>query len=178
MRTARHDNELTVQRAHLMIGRGKLEEAERLLRQLQAQAPDAEVDAMLAAIRERRYDAKRDSERRRGIRYTLGIQTSWGRLCWTVGAICALVWGIWRTAESVSLGSEQGYGTLVTSTWRGRYGSEHTYTRPVFADVALYALLAVGGVAGLGVVRYASRGAAAWEELDAPDNTSSTDWMI
>jgi hypothetical protein len=112
----------------------------------------------------------------RSLRSGLGLQTTWSRMLWYLGAAAAILLGINGLAILYSHVWANGWlGTISTRVLGGEdYNyDDHNWTRPVLEDLAINAALIIGGLAVIGFVRYVSKGAAQWEELEGE---SESDW--
>ena len=73
----------------------------------------------------------------------------------------------WSEVVAISLGLARGFASVITTQVHSRSGS-YPYTRPIYVDIVSMGALFAFAVAWVGVVIWASRDAAQWEETDAP----------
>jgi hypothetical protein len=160
-----------LKKAYLLCQRGKFDEAERLLKMLLVSSPnDPDARLLLARIAATEHAEKQEDEGRRAWRYRLGLQTTWSRVCWYLGALAAAGYGVWNAAQAVEIGRHMGFGAVITtmlSRGGGRSGPAYfvPWTRPVYYDLVYALAIMIVAIIVTVLVWRLSRGAALWEEL-------------
>jgi hypothetical protein len=172
--------EFALQQIHLRFKRGEVEPAFRAICRVRASSkyhPDIEqLYAEIVSIRGHERVARKDREDQlRQIRYYLGLQTSWSRMCWWLVGIALVCYAMWDGSRAVGQGVKLGFSTEITTMVErgGRYTRHlEPWTRPIYYDVIYSSLfLLLGGVAMLTVYKV-GKGAFQWEELDADSGNS------
>lgn len=167
--------EYALQQIHLRFKRGEVEPAFRAICRLRASSkyhPDIEqLYAEVVAVRGHDRAARKDKvDRLRQIRYYLGLQTSWSRMCWWLAGTALVCYAMWDGSRAMGQGFEKGFSTEITTmVERGSRYNRHLepWTRPVYYDVLYDSAILLFGAAAMLVVYKVGKGAAQWEELDA-----------
>lgn len=153
-------------RIHLLITRGDIAEARVLLARLaRAGVPQQDIQPLLDAIGRREEQAKGAAERKRDLRYYLGLQTTAARIGYFLLALAAATHGLWSSSVAIGRGMARGFATVITTIEHTKAGT-HPWTRPIYVDLIYAALWLILGVVAMAVVVWASRGAEQWEETD------------
>jgi hypothetical protein len=167
--------EFALQQIHLRFKRGEIEPAFRAICRVRASSknhPDIEqLYTEIVSVRGHDRSARKDKEDQlRQIRYSLGLQTSWSRMCWWIVAIVLIRYAVWDGSRAISQGIQKGFATEITTMVErgGRYNRHlEPWTRPVYYDVVYDSLILSLGMGAALVVFKVGKNAAQWEELDA-----------
>ena len=117
--------------AHLLITRGKIPEARALVSQLARDGiSQADTQPILDAIRDREFVANQADERKRDMRYYLGLRTTWSRSIWLIAATLGGVHALLKGSSAVARGMARGLTTGITTQEYTKHGS-YLWTRPI-----------------------------------------------
>ena len=167
--------EFALQQIHLRFKRGEVEPVFRAICRLRASNkthPDIEqLYSEIVAVRGHERAARKDKEDQlRQIRYSLGLETSWSRMCWWIAAVVLIGYATWDGSRAVAQGIHKGFANEITTMVErgGRYTRHlEPWTRPVYYDVVYDSLILTVGAGAAMLVFKVGKNAAQWEELDA-----------
>lgn len=162
------DLEMELVRVRLLWSRGQMDEAHRVLDRVATGRPGhPDVAAVRRELAERSSEIREAGLTRRDHRYTLGLDTTGRRIRWYAGCGALALWAVWITADVLPVLVREGLSAPMAhrSTHRG---ITVRWTSPAWADLALAGVLLTAACLGVVVAIRVSRGAADWEEIDAP----------
>jgi hypothetical protein len=166
------DQDAILHRALLMVDRGRLDEARKLIARV---PPCADAESLCARIDAIESRQRRALDHLRQLRYQFHLDTSWRRAVAYLCAIAVTVDGLWQLGMAAPFALAHGLSAYLTTQVNlgGRY-SDHwvDYTRPIYYDLIYGTVLVFAGLLATALILRVARGAADWEELNAADD----DW--
>ena len=161
-----NEREQRLIQANLLCQRGKFEQAQQLLNQVQHSFPgDNDSWHLLERIRVTKDIEKTQEFHMRTMRHTLGMDSSWRRLCWWVAAIAAGFWAGISLAGTILSGLKIGFATQVQHEWSSKRGVSYYYL-PVYVEAMISIIGLAIALILVSLLVTVSRGAAQWEEMD------------
>lgn len=166
------DVETELIRVRLLWSRGQVDEARRVLERLAVGRPaHPDIAAVRHELSERSSATREAALVRRDQRYRLGLDTTWRRTRWYASCAGLALWAVSMLGDALPPLMREGPGAPIahSSVHRG-----HTirWTSPAWVDLALGGVLGLLAGAGVVLAIRVSRGAADWEEMDAPPEDS------
>ena len=162
--------ELSLQRVRLLLTRDKVQEAERALKRHLIDYPnDPAASEIAMEIREIHGEEKDREDRRRGLRYNLGMSSSGQRFGWWAVGLTCIGYGLWQLTNYLPVVLQSGVNTMITTyVSRGSRYNKHyePWTHPVSFELGLAAMGIAFGMVAILLVLKIGRGAADWEGLD------------